>query len=55
MKKKKKQKSNMLKEFKEFALKGNIMDMAIGVVIFIFSFALSALVNKVTEREPLEF
>lgn len=29
--------------------------MAIGVVIFIFSFALSALVNKVTEREPLEF
>ena len=26
--------------------------MAIGVVIFIFSFALSALVNKVTEREP---
>ena len=33
MKKKKKQKSNMLKEFKEFALKGNIMDMAIGVVI----------------------
>lgn len=29
--------------------------MAIGVVIFVFSFALSALVNKVTEREPLEF
>ena len=29
--------------------------MSIGVVIFIFSFALSALVNKVTEREPLEF
>ena len=29
--------------------------MAIGVVIFIFSFALSAIVNKVTEREPLEF
>ena len=29
--------------------------MAIGVVIFLFSFALSALVNKVTEREPLEF
>ena len=28
--------------------------MAIGVVIFLFSFALSALVNKVTEREPLE-
>lgn len=29
--------------------------MAIGVVIFLFSFALSALVNKVTERENLEF
>ncbi len=29
--------------------------MSIGVVIFLFSFALSALVNKVTEREPLEF
>lgn len=29
--------------------------MAIGVVIFLFSFALSALVNRVTEREPLEF
>lgn len=29
--------------------------MAIGVVIFIFSFALSALVNKATDREPLEF
>lgn len=29
--------------------------MAAGVVIFLFSFALSALVNKVTEREVLEF
>ena len=29
--------------------------MAIGVVIFLFSFALSALVNRVTERETLEF
>lgn len=29
--------------------------MAIGVVIFVFSFALSALVNKATDREPLEF
>ena len=29
--------------------------MAAGVVIFIFSFILSALVNKATEREPLEF
>ena len=29
--------------------------MAIGVVVFTFSFALAAIVNKVTEREPLEF
>jgi len=29
--------------------------MAIGVVIFIFSFALSAVVSAVTKREPLEF
>ena len=29
--------------------------MAIGVIIFLFSFALSALVNKATEREVLEF
>ncbi len=29
--------------------------MAIGVVIFLFSFALSALVNKATKREVLEF
>ena len=29
--------------------------MASGVIIFVFSFALSALVNKVTERAPLEY
>ena len=29
--------------------------MAIGVVIFLVSFGLSALVNKVTERETLEY
>lgn len=29
--------------------------MAIGVVIFVFSFALSACVNKATSRDPLEF
>ncbi len=29
--------------------------MAIGVVVFIFSFALSAIVNGVTKREPLEY
>ena len=28
--------------------------MAVGVIIFLFSFALSGIVNKVTEREPLE-
>lgn len=29
--------------------------MAIGVVVFLFSFALSAIVNRATKREPLEF
>ena len=29
--------------------------MAIGVVVFLFSFALSALVNAATKREPLEY
>lgn len=29
--------------------------MAIGAIVFIFSFALSAIVNAITEREPLEF
>jgi N-acetylglucosamine transport system permease protein len=29
--------------------------MAIGAMIFIVSFALSALINKVTEREVLEY
>lgn len=29
--------------------------MAIGVMVFLFSFGLSALVNAVTKREPLEF
>lgn len=29
--------------------------MAVGVVIFIFSFVLSAVVSKVTKREPLQF
>lgn len=29
--------------------------MAIGVVIFIFSFVLSAIINKITEREPLQY
>ena len=29
--------------------------MAIGVVVFSFSFALSAIVNAVTKRETLEF
>lgn len=28
--------------------------MAVGVIIFVFSFALSGIVNKITEREPLE-
>lgn len=29
--------------------------MAIGVVIFTFSFILSAVINRITEREGLEF
>ena len=29
--------------------------MAIGVIVFLFSFALSAIVNAVTKREPLEY
>lgn len=29
--------------------------MAIGVVVFIFSFILSAVINRATEREVLEF
>ena len=29
--------------------------MAAGVVIFLFSFALSALVNRATKRTPLEY
>ena len=29
--------------------------MAIGALVFLFSFALSAVVNKVTERDALEF
>jgi len=29
--------------------------MAIGVIVFLFSFGLSALVNLATKREPLEF
>ena len=29
--------------------------MAIGALVFVFSFGLSALVNVVTKREPLEF
>ena len=29
--------------------------MAIGVIVFIFSFILSAVVNKATDREVLEF
>lgn len=29
--------------------------MAVGVVVFLFSFALSAIVNAITKREPLEF
>ncbi len=36
----------MLKEFKEFAMKGNVLDLAIGVII---GGAFSAIVNSVVE------
>ena len=35
-----------LKEFKEFALKGNVMDMAIGVIIAAFGSIVSALTDN---------
>ena len=45
---KKKKKNNTLKEFKEFALKGNVMDMAIGVVIGgAFQKIVNSLVNDI--------
>ncbi|HEY7653351.1 MAG TPA: MscL family protein, partial [Methylomirabilota bacterium] len=38
----------MLKEFKEFAIKGNMMDMAIGIIIgAAFGTVVSSLVNDV--------
>ena len=33
------------KEFKEFALKGSVMDMAIGIVIFLVTYILPTFVN----------
>lgn len=46
--KKKNKKKSMLKEFKEFALKGNIVDMAIGVVIGgAFQKIVNSLVNDI--------
>lgn len=44
---------NYMVKQKDMGLYG--YSMAVGVVIFLFSFALSALVNKVTDRETLEF
>ena len=41
-------KSSLLKEFKEFALKGNVMDMAIGVIIGgAFGKIVTSLVNDI--------
>ncbi len=41
-------KSSLLKEFKEFALKGNVMDMAIGVIIGgAFGKIITSLVNDI--------
>ena len=44
-----------MEEFKAFALRGNVMDMAIGVVIFLFSFGLSLIISKITERDVIEY
>lgn len=41
----------MLKEFKEFALKGNVLDLAIGVVIGgAFGKIVTSLVNDIITR-----
>ena len=47
--------TSTLLSFEGFLIQVITAAMAIGVVIFLFSFALSALVNKATDREPLEF
>lgn len=48
LKMKQKKKNSTLKEFKEFALKGNVMDMAIGVVIGgAFQKIVNSLVNDI--------
>ena len=40
--------SNFLKEFKEFAMKGNVVDMAVGVIIgAAFGKIVSSLVNDI--------
>ena len=40
--------SNMLREFKEFAMKGNVVDMAVGIIIgAAFGKIVSSLVNDV--------
>lgn len=45
---KKKKKSGILKEFKEFAVKGNMLDMAVGVIIGgAFKTVVDALTNSV--------
>jgi large conductance mechanosensitive channel len=37
---------NMLKEFKEFALKGNVLDMAVGIIIGVaFGAIVTSIVN----------
>ena len=42
--------SKFLKEFKEFAMKGNVMDMAIGVIIgAAFGAIVTSLVGEVTD------
>ena len=48
MSKEKKEKKGFIAEFKEFALRGNVMDMAVGIVIgAAFSAIINSLVNDI--------
>ena len=45
----------MLKEFKEFALKGNVMDLAVGVIIGgAFGKIVTSLVNDIRPKNCLK-
>lgn len=49
-----KKKSGFLKEFKEFAMKGNMLDLAVGVIVGgAFKTVVDALTNSVIMMEPV--